>query len=82
MSDTATPANTSPPQGISQPQIDALKVLINTAHVAQARGALTLKEAPIVSAAVDKFIVTDESKPPQQASSLVGPAGIDQPKIV
>ena len=49
-------------QTIGQPQIDAIKVLINTAHVCQSRGALNLKEAQVVGAAVDKFVLTDDPK--------------------
>ena len=51
-------------QTIGQPQIDAIKVLINTAHVCQSRGALNLKEAQVVGAAVDKFVMTDDTKAP------------------
>lgn len=61
-------------QTIGQPQIDAIKVLINTAHVCQSRGALNLKEAQVVGAAVDKFVLTDDNK--AQAEP------ISRPKVV
>ena len=56
-------------QTIGQPQIDAIKVLINTAHVCQSRGALNLKEAQVVGAAVDKFVLTDDNKNPTDISN-------------
>lgn len=60
MSESTPP--TPQAQTIGQPQIDAIKVLINTAHVCQSRGALNLKEAQVVGAAVDKFVLTDDAK--------------------
>lgn len=56
-------------QSIGQVQIDAIKVLINTAHVCQSRGALSLKEAQVVGSAVDKFVLTDDSKSPSEPLS-------------
>ena len=61
--------NSQQGQAIGQPQIDALKVLIRTAHVCQSRGALTLAEAQIVGAAVDKLVGPEDAK----AAASVGP---------
>ena len=71
----ATPVTPAPAQvqTIGQPQIDAIKVLINTAHVCQSRGALNLKEAQVVGAAVDKFVLTDDKTQPDT---------ISRPKVV
>lgn len=41
---------------------EALKVLIEVAHLAQSKGILTLQEAPIVLQAVETLIKKDEKK--------------------
>ena len=54
---------------ITNEQINALQILIQTANVAQKRGALGLEEAEIVSQAVKQFVVKENKENAQSTEN-------------